>query len=49
MVVPPAFHGIGGAAGRLEQLKIRSPPYAVSRSAVTVQDGCAQVRVQMVV
>lgn len=26
MVVPPAFHGIGGAAGRLEQLKIRSPP-----------------------
>ena len=48
MVVPPAFHGIGGAASRLEQLKIRSP-YAVSRSAVTVQDGCAQVRVQMVV
>ena len=48
MVVPHAFHGIGGAAGRLEQQKIRSP-YAVSRSAIIVQDGCAQVCVQMVV
>lgn len=48
MVVPHAFHGIGGAVGRLEQREIRSP-YAVASSAITVQDGCAQVRVQMVV